>query len=199
MKESKLKHIFKQAFWGHCILATLMLVPLVSYGQTTVFLQPADALKLIFKDSKEVHKADHQLSAEQAKAFQSQAGYPPPKASYSFYLGKSGDHIDGYALIDEQVGKVLPITFITLISPTGKVESVEIMVYRESRGGEVKNRRFLNQFVGKQSNDSLKLYGDIVNISGATLSSRALAVGVKRALVLWKVIYGSYTSTTPEP
>lgn len=155
------------------------------------FLTPAEALKVIFKDSQEVHKADHEVTDEIQSKAQVLLGYPPPKQVYSFYLGKTGDRIDGYAVIDEQVGKVLPITFITRISPEGKVDAVEVMVYRESIGGEVKNRRFLNQFREKALNDELRLHKDIVNISGATLSSQALVVGVKRAVVLWNLFYGA--------
>lgn len=176
-----------------------ILAALVSFGlpfasplqaQTTVFLSPAEALKLIFSDSREVYKEDHCLSPEQKQKAQELLRYPPPKDNYTFYIGKSDGKINGYALIDEQVGKVMPITFVTRLSPEGKVESVEVMVYRESRGGDVKSRRFLKQFENKDLNEELRLYGNIVNVSGATLSSRALVVGVRRAIVLWNLIYG---------
>lgn len=175
--------------------AILWLTPLALSAQTTVFLSPQEALKIIFKDSKEVYKEDHKLDEASKKKAQELLGYPPPKDDYTFYLGKTDGKADGYALIDEQVGKVLPITFVTRLSPEGKVQAVEVMVYRESHGGEVKSKRFLNQFENKDLNEELRLQGNIVNISGATLSSRALVVGVRRAIVLWNVIYGN--SCTP--
>jgi len=116
------------------------------WAQTTVFLRPADALKLIFKDSQEVHKRDFAITPEIQKKAKGLLGYELPKSHYSFYIGKSQGKVDGYALIDEQVGKVLPITFVTRISPEGAITAVEIMVYRESRGGEVQSKRFLKQF-----------------------------------------------------
>lgn len=180
------------------LIQVAWLIPSSVTAQTTVFLKPAEALKIIFKDSQEVYKEDHVLNPAQIQEFQEAAGYTPPKTQYSFYLGKTHDQIDAYALIDEQVGKVLPITFISRISPQGKVESVEVMVYRESHGGEVKNRRFLNQFVGKSPADPLKLQRDIVNVSGATLSSQAMAVGVKRALTLWNIFYGKHPAPSPQ-
>lgn len=159
-------------------------------SQTTVFLTPADALKQIFKDSQEVIKEDHPIGAEESKRAKAALGYDLPKAQYTFYLGRSGGKVDGYAIIDEQVGKVQPITFVTRINPDGKVAAVEIMVYRESHGGDVASRRFLNQFKQKDLNSELRLHGDIVNVTGATLSSQALVVGVKRALALWQIFYG---------
>jgi Na+-translocating ferredoxin:NAD+ oxidoreductase RnfG subunit len=159
-------------------------------AQDSVYLKPADALKLLFKDSLEVIKEDKSLSEAQAREFKNLLGYDPPQNAYSFYLGRTDGRVDGYALIDEQIGKVSPITFITRINPDGKVAAVEIMVYRESHGGEVASRRFLNQFKQKSLNDELRLHGNIVNISGATLSSQALVIGVNRALALWKIFYG---------
>lgn len=179
---------FSLSFWVAVVLLTSG--SWVARAQTTTFLKPAEALKLIFSDSQEVHKEDKTLTAEQAGEFQKLTGYDPRQNTYSFYLGKSDGKINGYALIDEEVGKVLPITFVTRIDPAGKVEAVEVMVYRESHGGEVKSRRFLNQFKEKGLNDEIRLHGNIVNITGATLSSRALVVGVNRALALWRIFYG---------
>ena len=159
-------------------------------AQTTVFLTPADALKLIFKDSQEVLKEDHPVTDEIRKQAGEMLHYDLPKDHYPFYVGKTAGKIDGYAVIDDQVGKVQPITFVTRISPQGQVEAVEVMVYRESHGSDVASRRFLNQFKQKGLNSELRLHGDIVNVSGATLSSHALVVGVKRALVLWQIFYG---------
>lgn len=165
-------------------------VPKIGYSQSTVYLKPADALKLIFKDSKEVIKEDHPVTEEIREKAKKSLHYDLPKNLYTFYLGKSDGKIDGYALIDEEVGKVQPITFITRINPNGKVSQVEIMVYRESHGGEVATKRFLNQFREKGFNDEIRLHGNVVSVTGATLSSQALVVGVRRALVLWQIFYG---------
>ena len=64
------------------------------------------------------------------------------------------------------------------------VERVEIMVYREPRGDEVRDVRFRKQFQGKTSQDPLRLNRDIDAVSGATVSSASLAVGVRRATIL---------------
>jgi len=159
-------------------------------AQTTVYLKPSEALKLIFQGSQEVIKEDHTVTDEVRKEAAEKLGYDLPKTSYTFFLGRTNGKVDGYALIDEQIGKVEPITFVTRISPAGQVDAVEVMVYRESHGGEVASRRFLNQFKRKGLNDELRLHGDIINVTGATLSSQALVVGVRRALALWQIFYG---------
>ena len=92
--------------------------------------------------------------------------------------------IDGYAVVDDEQGLHQPITFATRLSPRGMVERVEIMVYREPRGDEVRDVRFRKQFQGKTSQDPLRLNRDIDAVSGATVSSASLAVGVRRATIL---------------
>ena len=71
------------------------------------------------------------------------------------------------------------------IGLTGAVQRVEIREYREPYGDEVRGQRFRDQFVGKTANDAMIAGKDIDIISGATYSSKAMALGVKRgALVL---------------
>jgi len=53
----------------------------------------------------------------------------------------------------------------------------------------VKEKRFLNQFRGKTLRSSIRVDEDIINYTGATLSSKAVARGVKRALFLLDAFY----------
>ena len=48
----------------------------------------------------------------------------------------------------------------------------------------MRDARFRRQFVGKTGRDPLRLNRDIDAVSGATISSGAMAVGVRRAAVL---------------
>ena len=111
-------------------------------------------------------------------------GYAIKKPSYTFYVAKSGEVIDGYALIDEELGQHLPITFAVKFSPQGVVQRQEVMIYRERYGDEIRDPRFRQQFEGKTAADPLRASEEIIAVSGATISSRAMTVGVHRALVL---------------
>jgi Na+-transporting NADH:ubiquinone oxidoreductase subunit NqrC len=66
----------------------------------------------------------------------------------------------------------------------GVVRGVEILDYRESHGGEVRDPRWLAQFTGKRGDAPLRLEQDIQNISGATLSCRHVTDGVRRLVAL---------------
>lgn len=84
--------------------------------------------------------------------------------------------------VDRVIGKHEFITYALVIDAAGKVAGLEILDYRESYGGEVRNPKWRAQFVGKQQGATLKLDVDIVNLSGATLSCRHLTEGVRRLL-----------------
>jgi hypothetical protein len=111
-------------------------------------------------------------------------GYAPARDRYTIFVAQTQGKVDGYAVIDDEVGLHQPITFATRLSTRGIIERVEIMVYREPRGDEVRDARFRKQFEGKTAQDPLRLDRDIDAVSGATISSASTAVAVRRAAVL---------------
>jgi electron transport complex protein RnfG len=122
-------------------------------------------------------------------------GYSPALDRYTVFVARTQGKIDGYALIDEEKGLHQPITFATKLSPLGAVERVEIMIYREPRGDEVRDPRFRKQFEGRTARDEMRLTRDIDAVSGATISSASLAVGVRRATVLVDEVMAAMAST----
>ena len=93
----------------------------------------------------------------------------------------------GRAFLVEEIGKHRPITFVVGVRTDGRVQDVAVVAYREAYGGEVRNKRFLVQYRGKQAGDSLQPYQAITNIAGATLSVEAASRAVKKALALARV------------
>lgn len=73
----------------------------------------------------------------------------------------------------DEIGKEMPIT-VGIAIDKGAVERVKVLVYRESRGWEVKSASFVAQFFGAKLDSNKKLDKQIDGISGATLSVRVL-------------------------
>jgi Na+-transporting NADH:ubiquinone oxidoreductase subunit NqrC len=94
----------------------------------------------------------------------------------------------GWFIVDEVIGKHEYITYALGLNADGAVRGIEIMDYRESYGGEIRNPQWRAQFVGKTTAAPLALDKDIKNISGATLSSRHIADGVRRLLAFYNVV-----------
>jgi len=93
----------------------------------------------------------------------------------------------GWFMVDEVVGKHEFITYALGLNRDGSVKQIEIMDYRETYGGEIRNSSWRAQFAGKTSKSQLKLDRDIKNISGATLSCRHITDGVKRLLAFYEI------------
>ncbi len=93
----------------------------------------------------------------------------------------------GWFIVDEVVGKHEFIAYAVGINADGSVKQIEIMDYRETYGGQIRDQKWRAQFVGKNSKSTLKLDSDIKNISGATLSCRHIADGVKRLLAFYEI------------
>jgi hypothetical protein len=150
-----------------------------------VYFTTRELLTDFFRNSQAVTYKKVPIGEVERARLVARLGYTPARSSYTFYVATSGARIDGYALIDEQLGEHLPITFAVKLSPAGAVERQEIVAYREPRGDEVRDSCFRRQFIGKTARDPVTADQDIVAVSGATISSRAMAVGVRRALVLF--------------
>lgn len=97
---------------------------------------------------------------------------------------EAGWKIDGYAILQNTVGKHKPMTYMVGVNPDLTVKEVELLIYRESRGEEVGTERFNYQYEGKDLYDPIRINRDVINISGATMSVRSMSAGVKRALVI---------------
>ncbi|MSR15802.1 MAG: FMN-binding protein [Gammaproteobacteria bacterium] len=95
------------------------------------------------------------------------------------------------AWILEEIGKELPITTGLLVEGQALAD-VRVLVYRESRGWEVKYPAFTDQFIGLRLQSNHQLSGPIDGISGATLSVRALTKLARLALLL-----DSYVQQSP--
>ncbi len=83
----------------------------------------------------------------------------------------------------EEVGKEEPITAGFIVNG-GKIERTKVLIFRESRGWEVRYPFFTDQFHGITLEGDDELSHSIDAISGATLSVSALKKLARLALVL---------------
>ncbi|MCG7866982.1 MAG: FMN-binding protein [Candidatus Thiodiazotropha taylori] len=96
------------------------------------------------------------------------------------------------AWILNEIGKVKPITFGVVVN-NQQIESIYVLAFRESRGWEIKQTFFTDQFLGASLTDRLRLTQHIDSISGATLSVIAMKKVARAALYL----SGQVTVTAP--
>jgi len=193
--------------WLLAIFFTIFVLPLPARGERVwdndlkrylteqemihaeVFLSEDEALKLMFPKSERIRKDLIRLTPEKKAQVEERIGWKFPEEVFEIYIGETGAQIDGYALIQNTIGKHKPMTYMVGVDNTGHVLNVELLVFRESRGSEVRTKRFNVQYEGKTVSDPVRLNKDIINISGATMSVRSMTAGVKRVLVLIDEFY----------
>jgi len=83
----------------------------------------------------------------------------------------------------EEVGKKKPIT-VGIVIDDNKISRLKVLVFRETRGWEVRYPFFTQQFNNLTLNDDNSLSEIIDGVSGATLSVRALEKLARIALLL---------------
>ncbi len=154
-----------------------------------VYLTESQALGVVLGDKAVVRREQKAIDPALRKRLEEASGLRFPETSLTFFIAAQDGKPVKYAVAMNEIGKSEPITFMVGMSPEGKVTEVVIMEFRENRGWEVKEKRFLNQFRGKSAKNSIRVDEDIINYTGATLSSKAVARGVKRALLLLDALY----------
>ena len=154
-----------------------------------VYFTPEEALTKVFAKADTLWTEEWSPTPQERMELEGRLGWRVEDETFAIHrAGKDGQDL-GFAVITEEQGRFKPITFIVKMSAERRVDMVLVMVYRESRGDGVKRQRFLKQFRDKDTSDHLRLNRDIVGVSGATMSSRALAMGVKKVLAIVELRY----------
>jgi Na+-translocating ferredoxin:NAD+ oxidoreductase RnfG subunit len=118
------------------------------------------------------------LTPAQADAIEKASGVRVREKALKVWRAANG----GWFYVDQVLGKHEFITYALALDAQGAVTGIEILDYRETYGGAVRNPKWRAQFTGKKYGALLKLDADIVNLSGATLSSAHITDGVRRLL-----------------
>jgi hypothetical protein len=144
------------------------------------------AQKAVYPDADAFQELVVQQSPEQINALLALAGPQPPHGTIRIFKATRNGTVLGHVFVDEVIGRENLITYAIGIDVDGALRNLEIMSYRESHGGEVRNPGWRAQFDHRDSLDQLRFRTDIKNISGATLSSEHVTQGVRWLLALWR-------------
>ena len=169
---------------GGAGLAALALPALVV---ATNYQSVAQAQCVLFPLAGKFETVPVALTAAQRNALTALAGPQPQHGSLQVFRVTDGQsRFSGYFFVDEVIGRQDLITYAVGVDAAGKLSSVEILSYRESHGGEIRNPKWRAQFAGRGDLAQLRFQTDIKNIAGATLSSQHVTQGVRWLLALWQ-------------
>lgn len=151
------------------------------------YLTLEQAQQLLFPQAGRFVSQPLRLTSEQARFVEQYARVRMRGAEQPVWRVEAGGRHIGWFVLDEVYGKHEFITYAVALDASGAVTGVEILDYRETHGGEVRNPQWRAQFTGKRYGAGLQLGEEIRNISGATLSCKHIAEGVRRVLALHQI------------
>jgi Na+-transporting NADH:ubiquinone oxidoreductase subunit NqrC len=153
----------------------------------TEYLNAQQAQGIIFPEATSFRPNEVALNTAQMQQVEKLAGLPARSVNWRVVAALKGESVIGYMVLDEVVGKFELISYAVGLGPDARVRQVEILTYRESHGGEIRNAAWRQQFTGKRSGSEMAIGEGIENISGATLSCTHVTDGVRRIAAVAQV------------
>ena len=157
--------------------------------QLQAYLTEEQALALVFPECDEIVTDEFVMSPEEKSSLEKLLSRRLYEDGFRTYIGKRDGSIQGYAIITEEIGKIHPFTFVVGVDMEGEITNIAVLVYRESRGGEIARKRFLYQFLGKSFKNPIRINKEIINITGATMSVQYVCAVVRKVLAVINEYY----------
>lgn len=172
---------------GGCLLAVFALLVGAEAVQAKVFYSRSEALELAFPDADRIEDETLILEPNQVEEVQTLSHGLLDSKLVRIYTGYRKNQVLGYAFIDVHNVRTLPEAFLVVLNPAGAVQTLRVLAFHEPLE-YMPTSRWYTQFEDKSLAESLRVGRDIHGIVGATLSARATARGVRRALALYRVV-----------
>ena len=147
-----------------------------------------EAIEHIFPEQDFATAFSITLKRNEQEAIRTACGSLWTSDTVMIWLPQRNDSILGYVIVDEVMGRDQLITYLVAVDRNLAVRDLEILAYREPYGGEVTYKSWQRQFFGKVPEDRLRHGREIRNISGATISARAVTNGVRRILYTLRML-----------
>ena len=150
-----------------------------------------DVEKILIKELSDTVILSHQkftIPKEVKNKIQSQTKQKFFRNELNIWTISTADTISHYAIIDNSLGKSMPITFLVVFTTDGEIRYTQIVKYREPYGGEISSLSWTSQFMGMSNESEFKMGKTIDGISGATISTHSVTKGIHKLSLLFPYI-----------
>lgn len=156
-------------------------------SQAKVYKTKDMALRDAFPGVEVIEKKMVFLDEDDQKKVEATAKVKLDGRIFTFYIGRKGQTILGYALFGSHVVRTKPEVYIVVINPDGSLRYVEILAFYEPEE-YLPPKRWFEQLVGKFLDDTLWPKRGIRAVAGATLSVNGITQEVRKALAVFEVM-----------
>jgi hypothetical protein len=151
-----------------------------------VFHSQQEALELAFPGA-ELREKTWVLSAAQQAEIETLSRSQLESSIVTLHAGWMDGQLRGHAFIEVHNVRTKAEAFMVVIDPQGVVQTVMVLAFHEPLD-YLPTDRWFEQFGGKTLDDGMRVGRDIHGVVGATLSTRAVSQGVRRALAIHRVL-----------
>lgn len=170
------------------VLCTALLAA-VALADVCVWRDPERTMSQIFPNAGDYKSLTRKIDAKTREKIEKRIGVdldPSERTEWGSYkiVDKGGKEL-GRIIACAQSGDYGAIEVVMGVTPEGKVKGVYVQRTRERVSKQLRSRDFLAQFDGKAVRDPLKVGDDVKAIKGGENASKAVALAVKKMLVLY--------------
>ena len=176
MKKPLTRHIM--------FFALLLAIATPSFAK--IYYSKNEAMELAFGSGTQVETLSLFPDEQQLAAIEKEAKAKLDSGMFTFYVGKQGDKILGYAAIDTITVRTKPETLMVVLTPEGEVRNVYTLAFHEPPEYQPPDRWY-EQLIGKPLPE-LDFSKSIQGVSGATLSTRAAVNSVRKVLAIYQTM-----------
>lgn len=171
------------------ILGLVLALAPLGAGQAQARLTQEEALRLAFPPPLAIERrtaflADSELASARALAG---ADVEIEQRVVTYYVGRDQKSVAGVAYFDGHRVRSMQEVVMVVVGSDDRVSRVEILAFDEPPEYRASGP-WLGQFKGQRLDDQLSLSGSIANLTGASLTSRAIVRSVRRVLALHRTI-----------
>lgn len=171
------------------LLVILWLVGLSVFSvatQAKVFFSKEEALQLAFGDNATVESLALFPDEEQIRQIEQLAKSKLDSKLINVYVGKKGDTLLGYALIESHTVRSQTETLLLVLDTQGQIKNVKTLAFNEPPEYQPPERWY-NQLINRTL-DQLGFDQDVQAIAGATLSTRAALNSARKTAAIFQIL-----------
>lgn len=171
--------------------ATLLLAAIFAASQTAlalpVYSSRDQALARAFPPPATVQRKTYFLTEAERESASRLAKARIESSLVVAYVGRGPKGILGTAYFDTHTVRTMPETILVTVKPDGSVGGVEVLAFGEPED-YLPRPRWLGLFGGKRLEPNLAVGRGLAHVTGATLTTRAIAEAVRRVLAIHTVM-----------
>jgi hypothetical protein len=171
------------------LLPVLALLALAPAAHAVVFASREETLARVFAPPARVERKTYFLTTKQQEEASRQAQAKVDSSLVVAYVGRKGDELLGTAYFDTHRVRTMPETICVVVLPDGTVGSVEVLVFGEPED-YLPRPAWLRLFEHQRLGAELSVGRGLANVTGATLTTRAITAAVRRVLAIHAVLNG---------